>query len=173
MTAENSHRATRKQKAAQELKELALLSLYLACFFCSVATYNMLLLHDFRISFFNYSFALINAIVIAKVILIGKWAHLGEAQERHSLFLAVLYKAFLFGLLALVFHGVEELIKGLMKGESVASGLRGMQIGLLLAHTLVVFFAFVSLFAYLELRRRLGEDNFWALIFGGRMDRKV
>jgi hypothetical protein len=172
MTAENSHWATRKQKATRELKELSLLSLYLACFFCSFATYNMLLLHDFQISFFHYSFALINAIVIAKVIVIGQWAHLGEGHEGRPLYLAVLYKAFLFGLLALVFHGIEELIKQLMKGESVASGLREMEITLLLARTLVVFFAFVSLFAYLELRRRLG-DSFQALIFGGRMDRKV
>ena len=173
MTAETSPRASRKQKTVQEFKEFIYLSLYLAGFFCSVVTYNMLLLDDFQTSTFGYGFGLINALVIAKLILIGQWTHLGKRHEGKSLFWAVIYKTFLFGLFVLAFHVLEELAKALFRGGSVASGLREIRISFLLAHAVIVFFAFLSLFALLELQRRLGDDDFRALIFGARTDRKV
>ncbi len=173
MTAENSKWASRKQKAAHECKRLAFLFLYLACFFCSFATYNMLMLNDFRSSYVRYSFGLVSAFVIAKVILIGEYAQLGKGRESWPLFLSVLYRAFLFALLALAFHGVEEFIKAVLHAENVVNALRDMRIELLVARVLVVFFSFIVLFAFLELQRRLGEDAFRALIFGARTDRKV
>ena len=60
-----------KQKAIHEFIQFLGIFLYLAFFFCAVSTYRMLLLSDFRDSYINYSFSVINAFVIAKVILIG------------------------------------------------------------------------------------------------------
>ncbi len=64
-------------------------------------------------------------------------------------------------------------MKGLLRGATVPDGLREIRISLLLARSVVVFFAFISLFAFLELRRRLGEDNFRTLVFGVGTDRKL
>jgi len=73
MSKENS---TLKQRAEHELEEMVAISLYLAFFFCAMVTYRMILLNDFRDSRFSYTAALINALVVAKVILIGEYAHL-------------------------------------------------------------------------------------------------
>jgi hypothetical protein len=81
MSSENSKGEGLKQKAIHEFEHMVGTSLYMAFLFCAVATDRMLLLNDFHDSYFNYGAALINALVIAKVILIGEYAHLGKKYE--------------------------------------------------------------------------------------------
>jgi len=165
MDSENSQKATLKQKATHEFQEFAGIFLYLAFFFCSLATYSMLLLNKFHVSYYNYGAALINALVIAKVILIGEYAHLGKRHETKPLLLSAIYKASLFGLLVFVFHLVEEGVRLLIHGETVASALHQIRIDDLLSRTLVIFCTFIPLFAFRELQRVLGEVKFRALFF--------
>jgi hypothetical protein len=165
MNAEGPKQATLKQKAAHELREFAVISSYLAFFFCAVATYSSLLLDQFHVSYFVYATALINALVIAKVILIGEYAHLGKKHESKPLFLSALYKAFVFSLLVFAFHIVEEAIKRRWHGETFATAYHGIRVNELLARSVVIFCAFLPLFAFRELRRVLGEDNFSTLFF--------
>jgi hypothetical protein len=166
MNTENAQAVTLKQKAAHELVQFVAIFLYLAFFFCALATYNMLLLKDFNVSYFTYGFAFINALVIAKVILIGEYAHLGKKHEAKPLLLAAIHKAFLFTLLVFAFHVVEELIRFLIHRENMATALREIRIDDLLGRSLVVFCTFIPLFAFRELQRVLGEDKFRALFFG-------
>lgn len=165
MSTEISKAANIKQKAVHELQEFLGIFLYLAFFFCSVATYSMLLLNEFHVSYFAFGTALINALVIAKVILIGEYAHLGKKHENEPLFLSAAYKAFLFSLLVFAFHIVEEVIKRLWHGEDLARASHRLRIDELLARSLVIFCAFLPLFAFRELRRVLGEGNFRSLFF--------
>jgi len=62
MNAEISKRAIVKQKAVHELQEFIGIFLYLAFFFCAFATYSMLLLNEFHVSYFVFGTALINAL---------------------------------------------------------------------------------------------------------------
>ena len=85
MGAENSKHADLKQKAIHEGQEFAGIFLYLAFFFCAVVTNQRLLLNDDQISYFSYGAALINAAVIAKVILIGEYARLGRQTRNQTI----------------------------------------------------------------------------------------
>ena len=165
MSTEISKGATLKQKAVHELEEFFGIFLYLAFFFCAVATYSMLLLNESHVSYFTFGTALLNAAVIAKVILIGEYAHLGKKHETKPLFLSATYKAFLFSLLVFAFHIVEEVIKRRWHGENFGSAYHGIHINELLARTLVIFCTFLPLFAFRELQRVLGEDKFRSLFF--------
>ena len=165
MNAETSEKPSLKQKAAHEFKEFVWIFLYLAFFFCSVATYSMLLLNRFQVPYYAFGTALINALVIAKVILIGEYAHLGKRHEAKPLLQVALYKAFLFGLLVFGFHVVEEVIRRLVHGADIASASRAVRIDELLARSLIVFCTFVPFFAFRELRRVLGEEAFRDLFF--------
>src|SRR5271170_7295993 len=165
MNAEISKHANVKQKAVHELEELIGIFLYLAFFFCAVTTYSMLLLNDFHVSYFSFGTALINALVVAKVILIGEYAHLGKKHEAKPLFLSAFYKSVLFSLLVFAFHIVEEIIKRRWHGETFATAAHRIDINLLLARSVVIFCTFLPLFAFRELRRVLGEDNFKSLFF--------
>src|ERR1035437_8978156 len=114
MSNENSAPKSKKQKAKHELKELVMIFLYLAFFFCALVTYSMLLLNEYHVKYLNYAFALINALVITKVIMIGEYVHVGRRGEDKPLILSALWKAFLFGLLVFGFHVVEEVVKRLI-----------------------------------------------------------
>ena len=166
MNDKSSSERSLKQKAMHELKELAVLSLYLAFFFCALATYRMLLLREFHVTSLTYAFALINALVVAKVIMIGELAHVGTRHESKPLFVSAIWKAFLFALLVLAFHIVEEVIKHLLHRERFSGAFNEIHIDELLGQILVVFCCFIPLFGFRELRRVLGEEEFNAMLFG-------
>jgi hypothetical protein len=154
-----------KEKAAHELAQFVAIFLYLAFFFCALATYSMLLLKDFNVSYFKYGFALINAFVIAKIILIGRYAHLGKKYEAKPLLQVAVYKAFFFTLLVFGFYVIEEVIGLLVHRENLASALHKIGVDDLLGRSLVVFCTFITLFAFGELQRVLGEENFRELFY--------
>ena len=165
MSRDAAARAELKRKAKHELKELFVIFLYLAFFFCALTTYGMLLLKEFHVEYWSYAFALINALVITKVIMIGEYAKVGRKYEARALFLSAVWKAFLFGLLVLAFHIVEELVKRLVHGSGVRPALDEIRIDQLLGRSVVVFCTFIPLFAFREFRRVMGEEKFNALLF--------
>ena len=165
MPVENSEKTGVKQKVAHEFEELGIITLYLAFFFCALATYDMLLLDRFHISYFAYGTALINALVIAKVILIGEAIHAGTRFEGKALLYSAIWKAFVFGLLVFAFHILEEMIKHLVDGKDLAGAFHNIRLDDLMARTVIISCTFIPLFAFRELRRVMGQDNFRALFF--------
>jgi hypothetical protein len=154
-----------KQKAMHETVEMVAISLHLAYFFCALATDTMRVANESGSSTLTYGFALINAVVIAKVILIGEYVRLGKRHESRPLFFSALYKAFLFTLFVLVFHFIEEIVKQLLHGGNVRTAFRETRLDELSARTIIVFSVFIPLFAFRELRRVMGEDKFRDLFF--------
>ena len=149
-----------------ELKEMLVLSLYLAFFFCALTTYKMLLLNQYWVEeYWNFGFALINALVITKVIMIGQYAKLGKRHEGKAIVVTAIWKSFLFGLLVFAFHVLEEVIKRMIHGASVEKASREIRFEELGARAVVVFCTFIPLFIFLEMRRVMGEDQFRSLIF--------
>jgi hypothetical protein len=172
MNDKSSSERSLKQKALHELRELVGLSLYLAFFFCAVATYRMLLLSEYNVKSFNFAFALINALVVAKVIMIGEYAKVGRRYESRPLLVSAIWKAFLFTLLMLGFHIVEDLIKSLIHGKGISGAYHELATAEVLGQCLIVFSNFIPLFGFRELRRVLGEEKFRALILGSKEGRK-
>jgi hypothetical protein len=173
MNATNSAKPSMKQKATHEAKELLILFLYLGFFFCALAAYSNLLLRDYIGSYLAYGFALLNALVVAKVILIGDYMHLGKRSENRSLFVAALAKSVLFSLFVLAFHFLEEVIKALVHGRDIASAFRDIPTDQLLARCVIVFATFIPLFGFREFRRVMGEEEFYALLFRAQGTRKT
>jgi len=139
MHADNSEKKGLKQKVAHEFQEVAILTGYLAFFICALATYSMLLLGKFHISYFAYGTALINALVIAKVILIGDTLHAGTRYERKALLHSAIWKSFVFGLLVFAFHILEEMIKHLIHGKDAVGAFHEIRLEDLLSRSVVVF----------------------------------
>ena len=165
MSVEDSEKPSVKQKIKHEFEEFTAIFLYLAFFFCALSTYRTLLLNKYDISYFNYGAALLNALIIAKVILIGEYARLGKRHENKPLFLSSLYKAFLFSTLVFAFHVVEEMVKRLIHGEGFTGSFHEVRLDELASRTVVIFSTFLPLFAFRELQRVMGEDKFRDLLF--------
>ena len=70
-----------KQKAKHELIEYALIVAYLAIVFAAFTIYRRLILASYDITYTNYWFALIEALILGKVIMIGRVFRLGRYLE--------------------------------------------------------------------------------------------
>jgi hypothetical protein len=70
-----------KQKVTYELSEFVRVFLFLAPLFCAFATYRMAVLEEFRGKYFAYGAALVNALLLSKIILIGDSLKLGKRLE--------------------------------------------------------------------------------------------
>jgi hypothetical protein len=165
MSAENSQQTSLKQKAVHEAKEITYVFLYLAAFFCALATYSMLLLEKFEISYFTYGAALLNALIITKIILIGEAVHFGKKHEAKPLFYSCAYKACVYGVLVFAFHIVEEVIKRLIHGKAIVGAFREVRIDDLLARSVIIFLTFIPFFAFRELERVMGPDKLRDMFF--------
>ncbi len=168
MDNENAARASLKRKAIHEFVEFAGIFLFLAFSLCAVATYSMLLLNEFHVKYLSYAFALVNALVIAKVVLIGEYAHVGRKYEGRPLFLSAVYKTLLFGLLVFGFHVLEEVFKHVLLGRPLASTYHEMPIKEVLGRSIIVWCILLPLVVFREFRRVLGKEQFHAFFFRSR-----
>src|SRR5277367_2333484 len=85
MTDEKSKSKSLKSKLKHEFEEMLLISAFFGLFFFAFATYKMYLLHEFRSAQFTYVTALINTLVLAKIILIGDFVRIGKVMEHRPL----------------------------------------------------------------------------------------
>jgi hypothetical protein len=92
----------------------------------------------------------------------------GKKPEAKPLIYSAVYKAFVFGLLVFVFHIIEEAIKHLVHGQRIVEAFREMHIDDLLSRSMIIFCTFIPLFAFTEMQRVLGEEQFRVLVFRGR-----
>jgi len=161
----NSAHPGRKQKIKHEMLEMLWLFLYLAFFFCALVAYDTLLLKQYEVEYWNFGFALLNALVITKVIMIGEYAKLGTRHEGKTLFVSAVWKAFVFGLLVFAFHVVEEVVKRLIHGSNIENASHGLRFEQFASRAIVVFSTFIPLFVFREFRRVMGEEEFNNFVF--------
>ena len=70
-----------KQKAYHELKEYILIVLYLWVIFGLFLLYKSVILNEEHISYLARGFALVNALVLGKFVLIARALHLGQQAD--------------------------------------------------------------------------------------------
>ena len=169
MSHEGSKSGGLKSKLLHEFREMLLISAFFGLFFFSFATYKMYLLHQFRSEQFVYLTALLNTLVLAKVILIGDFVPWGKIFEHKPLLISSLYKAAFFALLIAAFHWIEEFVKSLFHGggfmETLHETLHATSWPLL-GLTVVSFCLLIPFFALWEIRRVMGDKPFTSLFVG-------
>lgn len=157
-----------KERAIKEFKLYWLITLYLFLFLGSFTVYRKLTLAEFGITYMHYGFALVEALVVAKVILIGHAMGIGRNFERGPLILSVLYKSILFGVLVILFAVCEHLVEGWFHGKrwaEITQGDFGLGLQELLARVLMMIVAFIPFFAFWEIGRAIGGERMAALFF--------
>ena len=162
-----------KGKLFHEVTEYWMNVGYLTLVFASFVQYRRLILAAHGIVYTNYWFALIKALILAKVVMIGSVVRLGRGLEQKPLIYPTLYKTIVFTLFCGLFTIGEHAIKGLWQGEGAMGGLAelfGKGTHELLANSLVVFVAFIPYFGVKELGRVFGEEKIRALFFRKRAD---
>ena len=157
-----------KDKARHELIEYGINVVYLTLVFAAFTVYRRILLTEHGVAYENYGFAVIEALVLGKVIMLGDMFRLGRGLEARPLIYPTLYKTFVFSALVAAFKVVEFGIKGLWQGVGFSGGLMLLSdkwSDELLANGLVLLVALIPFFAIKELGRVLGKDRLSSLFF--------
>jgi hypothetical protein len=167
-------KASWKQRLFHEVVDYWINVIYLAIVFASFFIHQRLLLASYHITYTNYGVAIIEALILAKVILIGDAIRLGRGLEDKPLIYPTLYKTVVFTFFVAAFKAVEYGIKGLLHGEGIMGGLaefyeKGWE--LVLANSLIVVVAFLPYFAVRELGRVMGGKTIRDLFFIKRADK--
>jgi hypothetical protein len=167
---------TLREKLYHELVEYWMNVCYLALVFAAFTQYRRFVLAAYDITYTNYWVAVIEALILAKVIMIGAVLRLGRGLEQKPLIIPTIYKTVVFTLFVGLFSIGEHALKGLWQGKGLTGGLvefLGKGHHELLGHSLVVFVAFIPFFAVKELGRVLGEEKIRDLFFRRRADRGI
>lgn len=161
-----------KEKAVEEFKLYWMVFLFLALMFGAFTTYRRLILGDMGVSYGHYGAGIIEALVIAKVILIGDAMKLGRGMEKYPLIYSVLVKSVLFSLFVGLFNICEHAIESLWHGQSwsaiLAHPFEAKTPDEFLARSIVLFVTFIPFFALWETGRVLGHGKLAALFLHRR-----
>lgn len=157
-----------KEKVRHELIEYGINIIYLTLVFAAFTQYRRFLLAAHDIVYTNYWVALIEAVILGKVIMIGSVVRLGRRFESKPLIYPTLYKTVVFVLFCATFKVLEHGVRGLIKGEGFVGGMAELLhkgAPEILANSIVVFVAFIPFFGVKELGRVLGEQKISDLFF--------
>jgi len=167
MSDSSEKKAGWKQKIVHEMIEYYINFVYLFVFFGMFTLYRRLILAKYQIVYLHYGVALVEALVLAKVIMIGQVLHLDRGLEDKPLIVTTLFRTVLFTVWVAAFSIFEHVGGGLLNGEGLAGIIDGLWSDRyeLLARCLVTFLAFIPFFAFKELGRVVGQDKIRALYF--------
>lgn len=152
----------------EETRLMLWVFLYIFLFLAALAAYRAVLLGAKGAPLSTILQCFIEAMVIAKVMVIGNALKLGDRFHLRRRSLRVLLRAASFTIFTLLFSGVEEWVKGLYHGQStsqILQDLRALGPQLVLARAVVLFIFFLPLFLIWEVCRILGEAKAIVLFF--------
>jgi hypothetical protein len=162
MNSPDKNKGNLKKKLLHEVKAYWIYVAYLTLVFGAFTWYRRLILADVGITYTDYGVALIEALIFAKVIMIGDAIHLGRGFEHKPLIFPILLKTAIFTLFVGLFVLIENAIKSLIKSKGAVEGVMeflGKGSYEIIAGSLVIFVAFIPFFALRELSRVLGGEG--------------
>ena len=163
----SGHRPGLKEKATHQLREFLVSTIYLWALFAMLVINQSIVLARAEPDYQAHGFAILNALILAKVLLIGEDLHLGSRFKDKPLLYSILYKCFIFTLFLIGFHIVERVIGGVLHGKSIAQSfpdVGGGSVQGILSLGVTVFVALIPFFAFREIARVIGHSELWSLL---------
>jgi hypothetical protein len=168
-------KATLRERTMHELREFAVLTLYLYICLGSVILMKTAVLHSVRIEVAPWGIAIVKAMLLAKFMLVGFAVKFGEGNSTAPLIWPTLKMAFAFLGLLIVMTVLEEVVVGLFHHQSIAASLGelfGLRLEETLAGYLIVLLALIPFFAFRVLSDTLGEGRLERMFFVDRKSRE-
>jgi uncharacterized protein (DUF1810 family) len=158
-----------KTGAIDETRELFGIFIYLWVLLSLFSLHKALVLNDESL-IYHQGFALINALALAKVVLVGEYFHVGDNLKNRPLIYPIMFKSAVFAVILLCFHIIEETLIGVLHGKPLAQSIPNIGGGTLQGILMVGIIMFVVLtpfFAFRELGRAIGTEQLRSLLLGG------
>ena len=160
-----------KKKVVHEMREYLVISFYLFVVFSLLVVYKSLVLAEQHIDYTLHGFALINALALAKVMLVTQELGLADRFRNAPLIYPTLLKSFVFTVVLACFKIAEEFVVGRFHGKSFHESIADLGGGTwkgVLTLTTLVFVMLIPFFGFTELRRVFGADLLVGVFFRPR-----
>ena len=157
-------------KVLDEGKQLFWIFIYFWVLFGLFSVYRSLVLNE-RNLVYHEGVAVINALLLAKVVLTAEFFQLGDRLHNKPLAYPIIFKSAVFCLILIGFYIVEEMLVGMWHGKTIMAsfpdiggdGWKGI-----LVVGFILFVVLIPFFSYRELAKLLGKDELYSLIFKRR-----
>ena len=158
-----------KARLYDELRKFLMIVAYLWLVFSVFFLHEWAVLASNQISFKFYGLALVNALILAKIMLIAEAFGFANGLDDKPLIYPILFKSLAFTALLMLAYFAEEIGVGLFHRKSVAESFPqlggGGFIGAL-SIAAIMCVALVPFFAFREIARVVGVTEFRALMLG-------
>jgi hypothetical protein len=162
-----------KARLYDELRKFLMIFSYLWLVFFVFLVHEWAVLASNHISFRFYGLAIVNALVLSKIMLIAEALKFADRLNDKPLVYPIAFKSISFSVLLMVSYVVEEIAVGLFHGKSVGESFPdvggGGLVGLLTVGGIFCI-ALVPFFGFREIARVIGEAEFRALMLGPPKD---
>jgi hypothetical protein len=148
-----------REKATLELKRFLEITLYLWVVFGLMSIHKSVILSQEHLDYPEQTFAIVNALIFAKVLLVAEAFHLGTRFTERPLIYPILYKCLIFTLVILGFHYGESILVGVLHGKAIANSLPqpgGGSPKVILSLCAMSFMLLLPLFGFEEVGRVIG-----------------
>ncbi|ACB94524.1 hypothetical protein [Beijerinckia indica] len=160
-----------KEGALSEAKKFVSIFLYCWVLLSLFALYKFLVVDKSRLGS-DLSFALVNALILAKIMLIGEGFNLADRFSDRPLIYPIFYRSAVFAILLMSFSLLEEVARGVWEGKTIATSLHsvdGGRLGGMIIIATIMFVALIPFFAFKEVDSHIGEGRLYELFFKQRV----
>jgi uncharacterized protein (DUF1810 family) len=158
-----------KTGAIDETRKLFGIFIYFWVLFSLFSLHKALVLNDESL-IFHQGFAFINALALAKVVLVAEFFHVGDKFKDRPLIYPIMFKSAVFAVILMCFHLIEETLIGILHGKMLSQSIPNIGGGTLqgiLMVGIIMFVVLMPFFAFRELDRAIGPEQLRSLLFGG------
>ena len=154
--------------------QFLLIAVYLSVVFGVLVLHEAVVAAKNGIEYHFYGFAVINAIILGKVMLVAEDLNLGDRFFRDLFFrnsplvYAIVFKSVAFTILFFVFDIVEEVLVGVFKGKTVVESFPNIGGGTprgIFFMIVVITVLLSPFFAYREIGKLIGQRELHSLMF--------
>ena len=163
----NKHLGRVIDKALGEGKQLFGIFIYFCVLIGLFSVFKSLVLNEQNL-IYHEGFTIINAWLLAKVVLIAEFFQVADNLRHKPLVYPIVFKSAVFCVILMCFYIIEEMLIGLWHGKTIVESFPeiggGSWRGILVIWS-ILFVGHIPFFAYRELSRILGKDELYSLIF--------
>lgn len=155
-------------KTRHEIELFLIYTVFLAILFSMFNIYERLLLSGCGGKTIPYGYAIIEAMILAKFILIGEYFQPKKKHYSTPLIIPVIIKSLVFTVAVLLFTLLEHIISGMLEAKDISTILTAFfnhRINIALAKCVVILFVFFLFFIILEISRVMGDKELMRLFF--------
>jgi hypothetical protein len=153
-----------KARIVAEGKQLFWIFVYLWVLLGLFSIHKSIVLHE-RNLIYHQGFAFINALLLAKIMLIAEMFHVADNLKHKPLIYPVILRSAVFSLILITFSILEETLTEMWHGKALSIAMGGGSLKGVFVVGIIIFVVLMPFFALKEIGRNIGDGKLYELFF--------